>query len=240
MRLFQLYVFASVAFVALGACRPLRPPLSTAPAPTPSARSAWVVFFNDDLRRFDPVHTVRDEEGQILGRVLGRSWFAVERPPGLQWFFTGGDVVELCSGDPARGVTNVGAIATNLEVGRIYLVRVAAYEGTRRSIAGQLQDFRRGCCVVDGDEDWRPDFVDLVGVRPGGTEWNRALNVLREGVRYSAAPRGLDERRVSNIPAQGRGRVGHRIDTERSQLSVEDGSPFWPLTPTDPTNPLEF
>lgn len=232
-----LRILCLIAFVAAG-CRSMLPPRSTEPPPAPSEQSAWVVFFTDENERFNPLLSVRDEQGRLLGRVRGRSWFAVERPPGLQWFFAG-EVFHLCHGDPSRGRSSVGALSAHLEAGRIYLVRATAYQGRRRSIAERFRAMNSGCCMSD-DDDGRPTFLDLVGVRPGGSEWIRALDVLREGIRYSAAPRGLEERSVSQLPAQGRARFGRCIDIERSQLSPEDGSRFWPLTPVDPSDALVF
>lgn len=228
--------------LTFAACGSFLPPRSTAPPPAPSERSAWVVFLLDDPRA-TTFHTVRDERGEILGRLAGQSWFAVERGPGTQWFFTGDHwTLQTARSREGRGISTVGVLSANLEVGRVYLVRVATTEGDRRSLADTLGEWRSedGCVMVDDDEDRRPDFVDLIGIRPGGAEWNRALGVLREGVRYRAAPRGLSEEDVSQLPTHGRARVGHCVDAARSRLMPDDGSPFWPLTPIDPSDALIF
>lgn len=219
--------FVPAILATLCACSALIPPVSSAPAPRPNEQSALVVFLLDGRARSP--FTVRDEQGQMLGRVSGRSWFAVERPAGPQWFFAGSPV---CEGE--TGSTSVGALSADLEAGHVYLVRVSGYLGNSRSLRDRLRDLRQGGCC--SDQFTGPDqYIDLIGVRPGGTEWNRALDVLRVGVRYQAAPRGLDEVNVDHIPARGRARFGHCIDEERSRLRAEDGVPYWPLEEVEPT-----
>ena len=150
----------------------------------------------------------------------------------MQWFFAGERPER---GD--RGATTIGVLSANLEVGRIYLVRATAYDGAYVGVAQSIRDMSddERCTRGGNDHSARTEFVDLIGVRPGGTEWNRALGVLRDGVRYEAAPRALEEHGIQAIVAQGRGRVGHCLDTERSRLTIEDGSPFWPLIPAEPS-----
>lgn len=194
--------------------------------PSPSSTSAWVVFALD--ARPNEFITIRDEEGQMLGRLRGRGWFAVERPPGSQWFFADDGSIRR---DDERPGTNVGALAAHLEAGKIYLVQSVVYEGPRQSLrqlwrGGGLVD---GCVVADQDEDRRPEYLDLIGVRPGGAEWGRVLRVLRTGLRYSPAPRGFDEPYVDQLPSQGRARIGQCLDEERSELRGEDGFAEWPL-----------
>lgn len=224
-----------VVLLTFAACISLAPPISTAPSPAPSEQSAWVVFLLEDSTG---LYTVRDESGEILGRLWGRSWFAVERPPGAQWFFAGDPTEGSQPSWQERGVSTVGVLSAHLDVGRVYLVRVAFRTGPRRRLAQVIRDWRNpdGCIMVTDSESSNAEFLDLIGIRPGGAQWNRALSVLREGVRYQPAPRGLEEdSEASEIPGQGRARLGHCLDVERSRLTRAEGSPFWPLTPADPS-----
>lgn len=176
------------------------------------------------------VHTIRDETGRMLGRLRGRSWFAVERPPGRQWFFSGDYAVGRVWDEMAT--TIVGAVRADLEPGQIYFVRADFRTGAQRGIRERIRESRDSPCLMpDCDNDLRPMFADLVGVVPGSADWARALSVLRQGVRYEAAPRNLDEKDFNNTPARGRARLGRCLDIERSRLTKEHGVSAWPIRP---------
>lgn len=221
--------------VALSACRLMRPPpVSTAPAPSPSPESAWVVFLAEPVGPFVSLvrarqgaraHVIRDESGRTLGRLQGRSWFAVERPPGQQWFFSG----DYLGGNvwDELATTGIGALRANLEPGKIYFVRADLRVGAPRTIRERIREVRDSPCLMpDSDNDLQPRFADLIGIRPGGADWDRALYVIRHGVRYEAAPRLREH--PNNVPARGQARLGRCLDVERSQLGPEHALSAWP------------
>ncbi|MFK8003274.1 MAG: hypothetical protein AB8H86_27135 [Polyangiales bacterium] len=164
----------------------------------------------------------------MLGRLNGQSWFAVERPPGRQWFFSGDYTVGRVWDEMAT--TIVGALRADLEPGKIYFVRADFRTGAQRGIRERIRESRDSPCLMpDFDNDLQPMFADLVGVLPGSADWARALTVLRHGVRYQAAPRNLDETDFNNTPARGRARLGRCLDIDKSRLAAEHGVSAWPI-----------
>jgi len=223
-------ILAAASTLLASGCFPGPPLREAAHDPVPE-NGAVVIFVQDEHRALRM--SIFDEEGKVLGVLNGQGWLAVERPPGSQ-VFAAADGAPACSailgaGGCEHGSTDVGVIFTDLAPGRVYLVRLRF-----SSSAGFFwpRGVNRSCYVMDDSGGAR--FVDLVGVRPGGQEWLRSTKVMREGVAYATAPRGMEHPHVDGaaIVAAGVARFdGHCVDRNDSRLEARHGSRDWPVDP---------
>lgn len=204
-------------------CAGLLPPVRTEPLGAPPPSSALVVFVRQDRGRSvvggDPID-VFDERGETLGRLAAHSWFAVERPLGRHLFVAGSTHDANCL---SGGSTAVAALRVDLQPGQVYVARLARFEVPFD--ADHHMNFR--CCYPSEEGSPNVRRLELIGVRPGGSEWLRAARILKNGRAFEAAPKGLRPFADlgDDLVELGKKRFqGGCIDSKRSRLESHHGA----------------
>lgn len=220
-----------VLLPVLTACTAYLPPPRSAPLEAPGSQHALLILVRQDSQRLyrdgavvivDPVD-VFDGEGELLGRLTQHSWFAVKRPPGRQVVVAGGADARFCS---SPGSTDVGVLELDLAAGKVYVARLARF-----SVPFSFDRHANLRCCYPNDGGGllaaRVQHTELIGVRPGGSEWLRAARILDHGTAYKAAPQGLRPPADygPKLVALGTGRFrGGCVDRRRSRLEAFHGA----------------